>query len=209
MKKLTTFAIGMSMMMLLTTSAFAPPQPGQPSQEDGGQDPLALLDESHGLMRELALEDLPLGRVGGKTQNKQERIISNLDTLIQIILDANAEEVGGEDEEKEKEKGGKGKKGQSDPQNSGKSSSKPSGKPGGEEPAAMAGGKAGGNPKGNEYGDVNEESEGKKADEWGLLPGREFKESRMSGKTVVPKGYDELLELFRRVIAREGARLPK
>lgn len=205
MKKLTTFAVGMGMMLLLTTSAFAPPQPGQPPQGDGGQDPLmALLEQSHGLMRELALEDLPLGRVGDETQNKQRRIISNLDTLIQMVLDMGAEQVGGEDEEEQK-----GEKGQKNPENAGKSSSKPSGKPGGEEPAAMAGGTASGNPKGNEYGDVNRESEGKKADEWGLLPGREFKESRMSGKTVVPKGYDELLELFRRVIAREGARLPK
>jgi hypothetical protein len=166
---------------------------------------MALLDESHVLMRELALEDLPLGRVGDETQNKQRRIISNLDTLIQMVLDMGAEEVGGEDEEE----GEKGEKGQKNPENSGKSSSKPSGIPGGEEPAAMAGGTASGKPKGNKYGDVNKESEGKKADEWGLLPGREFKESRMSGKTVVPKGYDELLERFRRTIAREGARLPK
>ncbi len=205
MKTLITLTLSTCMMLALTTSAFAPPQPGQPPKEGSQPDGMALLEESHGLMKELAENDLPVGNVGDEVQNKEKKIIQNLDDLIQLVLDQDAEEIGDDDDDQKQEcesckKGGK--KGQSKP-----GASKPSGKTGGEEPAAMAGSPATGNPKGNEFGELDKESEGSKADEWGLLPEAEFERVRMTKETIVPKGYDELVERFRRAVLKEGAKL--
>ena len=196
MKTLITLTLSTCMMLALTTPAFAPPQDG-----------MALLEESHGLMKELAENDLPVGNVGKEVQNKEKKIIQNLDDLIQLVLDQEAEEIGDDDDQKQEGEDGKkgGKKGQSKP-----GASKPSGKTGGEEPAAMPGPPSNdpsGNPFGDKVGKLDEESEGRKADEWGLLPDADFERVRMTKKTVVPKGYDELLERFRRAVIKEGAKL--
>ncbi len=197
MKTLITLALSTCMMLALTTPAFAPPQDG-----------MALLEESHGLMKELAENDLPVGNVGKEVQNKEKKIIRNLDDLIQLVLDQEAEEISDDDDQKQEGEGGKkgeDKKGQSKP-----GASKPSGKTGGEEPAAMPGPPSNdpsGNPFGDKVGKLDEESEGRKADEWGLLPDADFERVRMTKKTVVPKGYDELLERFRRAVIKEGAKL--
>ena len=217
MKTLITLTLSTCMMLALTTSALAPPQPGQPPGEGDQPDGMALLEESHGLMKELAENDLPVGKVGAEVQNKEKKLIQNLDDLIQLVLDQNAEEVGGDDDKKKKSASCEkcGEKGQSKPgaSKSGKSgkSGKPGGKPGGSEPAAMAGGVSSnpttGNPFGKKVGELDKESEGRKADEWGLLPEAEFERVRMAKKTIVPKGYDELLERFRRAVIKEGAKL--
>lgn len=213
MKKLITLCVCAGMMLLLATSAFAPPQgPDANSSQTGG---MALLEESHALMKELATADLPLGNVGEQTQQKEQKIVKNMDDLIQLILDQDAEEVDDEGEKKDSDCPScqESEKEQSDPQNSGKQDSQ-------EQPGQASGQQAettqaqsntpSGNPTGEKFDDSkNSAFEGTKADEWGLLPEREYKEIRSATRTEVPKGYDELLERFRRTMAREGARLPK
>jgi len=196
------------MMLALTTSALAPPQPGQPPGEGDQPNGMVLLEESHGLMKELAENDLPVGKVGAEEQNKEKKIIQNLDDLIQLVLDQNAEEVGGDDDKKKK--GAESKKGGAKGQSKPGASKSGKGKPGGSEPANKPGvtsNPVGGKGTGDKVSKIDDASKAEKADEWGLLPEAEFKRVRMAKKTVVPKGYDELLERFRRAVIKEGAKL--
>ena len=193
--------------------AAPPPDAPQPPDQGGGEeeDGMKILRETRQLMDGLASELLPNVNDPAKLQKAQEdekAVVANLDKIIKMIIDQGAEEQPKKQEEEqqqeksEEEKKKEEEKKQQNPQNSGKKEEKK------EQPSDQPPKKAGKNPRGK--GGADEGTfEGREADEWGLLPEKEYEESATVRTTVAPKGYESLVERFRRTIAREGARIPK
>lgn len=169
---------------------------------------MTLLKETNDLMRDLAENLLPNVNAPEKLQKAQENekvVVKNLDALIKMILDQGAEEQQKKEEQQQQqqqqEQQQKEQKKQQNPQNSGKKQEQKQQQQG--KPT-----KPGGNPKGK-GGPEEGEFVGREANEWGLLPEREYSDTATVGTGIAPKGYEDLLERFRRTIAREGTRLPK
>jgi len=165
---------------------------------------MALLTEVQALMKDLAENRLPVGDCGEAVQKDQKKIVDNLDALIKMILDQNAEQNG-------------------KPQDSSGSPQDPSPKPGpppdNSEPNKQDGGKLGKDGKpipsvtpggGSTGGTATDGSDADiKVEDFSLLPPKEFGSTAMPKSGVTVPGYEKLLERFRITIAREAVRLPK
>ena len=168
---------------------------------------MAILKETNDLMRELAESLLPNVNAAEnlqKAQKHEEAVVKNLDALIKMILDQGAEEQQKKEQEQQQQQQQQQKEQQKqqNPQNSGKKQQQKQQQQMSKNP------KAGKNPQGR-GGAEEGQFEGGNADEWGLLPERQYEDTATVGTAIAPKGYEELLARFRRTIAREGTRLPR
>ncbi len=161
---------------------------------------LELLKEARELMSKLWKEHLPRGNVGPEVQEDERRIIRNLDDLIEMILDQDAEPLDDGENDENNRADGKAPE-QTNPDNDGDA-------PGGPEPAPSVGPDGRGNPDGNHDG--GGQPPPRRSDTWDpLLPDREYDDTPMPWGTKTVPGYEELLRRFREAIVKESARLPK
>ena len=199
MKRATTFIAAAVCVALLTASAAYARSYTNDSREEQ-RSGLELLKEARELMSKLCKEHLPRGNVGPEVQEDERRIIRNLDDLIEMILDLDAEPFDDGENDEGNRADSKAPE-QTNPDNDGDA-------PGGPEPAPSAGPDWRGNPDGNHDGDGQPSP--RRSDTWDpLLPDREYDDTPMSGGTKTVPGYEELLRRFREAIVKEGARLPK
>jgi hypothetical protein len=188
----------------------APDKPKDPAANGGGEekDGMKILKETQDLMKQLAETLLPNVNKADNikvAQDKEKNVVKNFDALIKMIIDQGAEEQQQQQQQEQQQEQKEQKEGekQKNPQNSGKKEEKKS-QPGQPKP------QAGKQPKGNPFGKGGPDDstfEGNDKNEWGLLPDREYKESVTVGGTIVPRGYETLLERFRRTIGREGLKV--
>jgi len=162
---------------------------------------MALLTEVQALMKDLAENRLPVGDCGEAVQKDQKKIVDNLDALIKMILDQNAEQNGkpsGSPQDPSPKPG-------SPPDNSG-SNIQDGGKLG-KDGLPIPGVKPGGNGRGDKATDGPDSDF--KPEDISLLPPKEFASTDMPKSGVTVPGFEKLLERFRITIAREAVRLPK
>lgn len=199
MKRATTFIAAAVCVALLTASA-AYARSYTNDSRDEHRSGLELLKEARELMSKLCKEHLPCGNVGPEVQEDERRIIRNLDDLIEMILDLDAEPLDDGENDEDNRADSKAPE-QTKPDNDGNT-------PGGPEPAPSADPDERGNPDGNHDGGGQPPPH--RSDTWDpLLPDREYDDTPMPGGTETVPGYEELLRRFREAILKEGARLPK
>jgi hypothetical protein len=169
----------------------------QAEEKDG----MALLQEAQALMKDLAENRLPVGDCGKGVQEDQKKIINDFDALIKMILDKNADQNSGQQSTSNSPpKPTSGNTKPQNPPNSGPNNGKIN-KPGQPAPANKAGGNAIGSKPKEEPGSGFEPADLP-------IPPKYFDPTDMPKGTVKVPGYDDLLDRFRRAIAREGLRLP-